>query len=238
MAVLASSVDLLFHWPSNLRQVVGHRVDFFGSPERASAHHSVQGAFPGAAILSKRGPHGGRMALGALALNDLSARTRRTVRCNRGGLLRARAFCRHKPDEEQANRERQQAEQRHPRELITKWPQGLAGSTCVLRSSGAASGEAMNLIMARAASGCFDVVNNPTLEGHGLFREPGNGPTYTVPGTPTMMLVCWMPTSKSPRASASATGPPLVKIVFAFNCSVRPSRAIPSATFVPLHPRE
>src|SRR5215475_4200370 len=133
MAVLASSVDLLFHWPSNLRQVVGHRVDFFGSPERASAHHSVQGAFPGAAILSQRGPHGGRMALGALALNDLSARTTRTVRRGSGSLLRrAGAFCRRDPDEKQANRERKRAEQRHPRELTTKCVHGLAGSTYVL----------------------------------------------------------------------------------------------------------
>src|SRR5262245_28285872 len=111
MAVLASSGDLLFHWPSNLRQVVGHRVDFFGSPERASAHHPVQGAFPGATILSKRGPHGGRMALGALALNDLSAGTGWAVRRGCGGLLWARAVCRYQPDEEQAHRERKRADQ-------------------------------------------------------------------------------------------------------------------------------
>ena len=55
--------------------------------------------------------------------------------------------------------------------------QGLAGSTRVLRSSGAASGEIMNLIIARAASGAFEAVNTATLDGHGLFRNPGSGPT-------------------------------------------------------------
>src|SRR5262245_37065935 len=67
---------------------------------------------------------------------------------------------------------------------------GLAGSTWVLRSKGAACGEIMNLIISRAASGSFDTVSNATLDGHGLLRDPGNGPTYCVPGTPTMMLVC------------------------------------------------
>src|SRR5262245_66615574 len=68
--------------------------------------------------------------------------------------------------------------------------QGLKGSTWVLRSSGAAFGEIINWIIARAASGSFDFVDRPTLDVHGLFRKPGNGPTYSVPGTPTMMLVC------------------------------------------------
>jgi hypothetical protein len=34
----------------------------------------------------------------------------------------------------------------------------------VLRKSGAASGEIMNLIIARAASGSFDAVNRPTSD--------------------------------------------------------------------------
>ena len=55
--------------------------------------------------------------------------------------------------------------------------QGLAGSTWVLRSSGAASGEIMNLIIARAASCSFEAANTATLDGHGLFRKPGSGPT-------------------------------------------------------------
>ena len=45
-----------------------------------------------------------------------------------------------------------------------------AGSTCVLRNRGAAAGDAMNLIIARAASACFEAVSNATLDGHGLFR--------------------------------------------------------------------
>src|SRR5580704_2841337 len=65
--------------------------------------------------------------------------------------------------------------------------QGLAGSTKVLRSRGAASGEIMNLIIARAASGSLEPVIRATLEGQGTFRKPGRGPTYSVPGAPTMM---------------------------------------------------
>src|SRR5262252_2742523 len=71
--------------------------------------------------------------------------------------------------------------------------QGFAGSTWVLRSSGAASGEIMNWIMAREASGSLDTLSNATLDGQGSLRNPGSGPTYSVPGAPTMMLVCWMP---------------------------------------------
>src|ERR1700732_428479 len=67
--------------------------------------------------------------------------------------------------------------------------QSFAGSTWVLRSSGAASGDVMNLIIARAASGSFELATRATLDGHGTFRTPGSGPTYSVPGAPTMMLV-------------------------------------------------
>jgi hypothetical protein len=35
----------------------------------------------------------------------------------------------------------------------------------------------MNAIIARAASGCFDEDSNATLDGHGMFRKPGSGPT-------------------------------------------------------------
>ena len=46
----------------------------------------------------------------------------------------------------------------------------------------------MNRIISRAASCCFDAEITPTLDPHGLFIEPGRGPTYSVPGTPTMMF--------------------------------------------------
>lgn len=55
--------------------------------------------------------------------------------------------------------------------------QGLIGSTWVRRNNGAASGETMNLIIARAASGSLEAVNKPTFDWQGLFKEPGNGPT-------------------------------------------------------------
>src|SRR5438093_7705478 len=54
---------------------------------------------------------------------------------------------------------------------------GWKGSTWVLRTSGADSGEIINWIIARAASGSFEFVDRPTLDVHGLFRKPGNGPT-------------------------------------------------------------
>src|SRR6266536_3775993 len=49
-----------------------------------------------------------------------------------------------------------------------------------------------------------------------------------------------MPSSKSPRARKKVTGPvpPPVRTIFGFNCSVRPSCAIPCATYWPLQPRE
>jgi hypothetical protein len=68
--------------------------------------------------------------------------------------------------------------------------QSLAGSSCTLRRSGAAAGEIMNLIIACAASRSFETVSRPTLFGQGMFTDPGTGPTKSVPGAPTMMLVC------------------------------------------------
>ena len=53
----------------------------------------------------------------------------------------------------------------------------LAGSSWTLRRSGAASGETINLIIARAASCSFDTGSSATLFGQGLFRNPGTGPT-------------------------------------------------------------
>ena len=50
-----------------------------------------------------------------------------------------------------------------------------------MRTSGAASGEIMNVIIARAASGSLDTVVIARLDGHGLFRKPGTdvvGPRY------------------------------------------------------------
>jgi hypothetical protein len=46
-----------------------------------------------------------------------------------------------------------------------------------LRKSGAASGETMNRIMARAASGSLETFSSATLEGQGLLSEPGGAPT-------------------------------------------------------------
>ena len=56
--------------------------------------------------------------------------------------------------------------------------------------SGAASGEIMNLIIARAASGSFELVATPTSDWHRLFTAAGSGPTKSTPGTPDMMLDC------------------------------------------------
>src|SRR5262245_44009274 len=66
----------------------------------------------------------------------------------------------------------------------------LAGASCTLRKSGAAAGEIMNLIIACAASRSFETVSRPTLLGQGRFTYPGTGPTKSVPGAPTMMLLC------------------------------------------------
>src|SRR5438105_4667210 len=85
----------LFHRTADLRQVVGHRVDFFGRPERAAPHHAVQRGLPRAVILPQRGPHRRRVALRALALENLLSgslrrgggrlRRRRGILCPRGG---------------------------------------------------------------------------------------------------------------------------------------------------------
>jgi len=72
--------------------------------------------------------------------------------------------------------------------LPTRQP--LAGSSYTLRRSGAAAGEIMNLIIACAASRSFETVSRPTLFGQGMFTDPGTGPTKSVPGAPTMMLLC------------------------------------------------
>src|SRR5262245_7127668 len=66
----------------------------------------------------------------------------------------------------------------------------LAGASCTLRRSGAAAGEIMNLIIVCAASRSFETVSRPTLLGQGRFTYPGTGPTKSVPGAPTMMLLC------------------------------------------------
>ena len=68
--------------------------------------------------------------------------------------------------------------------------QPLAGSSCTLRRSGAAAGDVMNLIIYCAASRSFETVSRPTLLGQGMLTDPGTGPTKSVPGAPTMMLLC------------------------------------------------
>ena len=55
--------------------------------------------------------------------------------------------------------------------------QGVYGSTCVRRNSGAAAGDTMNRIISRAASGSFEADNTATLDWQGLFNAPGTGPT-------------------------------------------------------------
>ncbi len=55
-------------------------------------------------------------------------------------------------------------------------PQGLAGSTWVLRSSGAASGEIMNLIISRAASCSFETVNTRDARRARLVQEARQWP--------------------------------------------------------------
>ena len=54
----------------------------------------------------------------------------------------------------------------------------------------------------------------------------------------TYELVCWMPSSKSPLARYSATGPPPVSLTLDFICSPMPSLSMPSWVCVPLQPRE
>ena len=41
----------------------------------------------------------------------------------------------------------------------------------------------------RAASGALEDGSRAIVETQGLLRKPGSSPTYSVPGTPTMMLL-------------------------------------------------
>ena len=50
----------------DLNQIVGHGVDLFLGPKRASSYHPVKGSFPGSAILLEISPHGLTMTLKTL----------------------------------------------------------------------------------------------------------------------------------------------------------------------------
>src|SRR6266849_9196263 len=86
--------------------------------------------------------------------------------------------------------------------------QRAGGSMAPLRSSAALAGSAMNLIKAFATSCCCDTARRPAPTRPYSISSRGNGPRYSVPATGWMTLVCWIPISTSPAATASATRRP------------------------------
>src|SRR5260221_1686862 len=93
--------------------------------------------------------------------------------------------------------------------------QRAGGSMSPLRSSAAFAGSAMNLTKAFATSCCWDTARRPTPTRAYSISSAGKGPRYWVPATGWVTLVCWMPISTSPAATASANSRPRVKLALA-----------------------
>ena len=70
----------------------------------------------------------------------------------------------------------------------------------------AAAGEVRNLNNALAASGSLAVVTIPAEITFMACSSAGRGPSSSAPGTDTISLISWMPSSASPRATISALG--------------------------------
>jgi hypothetical protein len=70
----------------------------------------------------------------------------------------------------------------------------------------AAAGEVRNLSNTLAASGSLAVVTIPAEITLVVCSSAGRGPSSSAPGTDTISLISWMPSSASPRATISALG--------------------------------
>ena len=70
----------------------------------------------------------------------------------------------------------------------------------------AAAGEVRNLSNTLAASGSLAVVTIPAEITLVVCSSAGRGPSNSAPGTDTISLISWMPSSASPRATISALG--------------------------------
>ena len=70
----------------------------------------------------------------------------------------------------------------------------------------AAAGEVKNLNNTLAASGSRAVVTIPAEITFMACSSAGRGPSNSAPGTNTISLISWMPSSASPRATISALG--------------------------------
>ena len=68
----------------------------------------------------------------------------------------------------------------------------------------AAPGEARNLNNTMAASSSLAVVTIPAEIAFVACRSTGRGPSSLAPGTNTISLISWMPSSASPLATISA----------------------------------
>src|SRR5438874_1277198 len=72
-------IAILLRGPVSLRspharEIAGHGADVVLRPESTAPNHPVHHAVPSLAILPQRGPHAHRVALGALACQDVPAR--------------------------------------------------------------------------------------------------------------------------------------------------------------------
>jgi hypothetical protein len=102
-----------------------------------------------------------------------------------------------------------------------------------------AAGEVRNFNSALAASGSGAVFRTPAKIGVIACRSPGKGPSSSAPGTDTISLISWMPSSASPRATNSALG--LVaayrfRIDFGLISWAMPKRSITFSKWMPLAP--
>src|SRR5207237_325726 len=85
-------------------------------------------------------------------------------------------------------------------------PHEPPGSMPAALMAAAAAGEVRNFNNAFAASGSGAVLRIPAKIAVMACRSPGRGPSSSAPGTDTISLISWMPSSASPRATNSALG--------------------------------
>ena len=81
------------------------------------------------------------------------------------------------------------------------FPEEAIGSSPAFVSVGAAADEAKNAIRALPASACLAFVVVPAENIVIFCTSAGSGPTRSAPGIGKSSLICWKPSSASPRAT-------------------------------------
>ena len=97
------------------------------------------------------------------------------------------------------------------------------GSMPLFLIAGRAAGEVRNAISAFAAAGDGAFAAVPAEKIVARCTPSGIGPVSVMPGTGNSSLICWKPTSASPRATTAPTRSPSMRRLFGSTRSAMPS---------------